>query len=118
MKKAIYLKSIFLLCLLWAGIGSVCAQERNQFAWHKVTNLSDVKTGDQVLFVDESNNYALANNGTNSFTGVSVTISDYKIADDVDDNIKWTLTKNSDGSFTFKKGDKTLYGESHLTGLQ
>ena len=112
MKKAIYLKSIFLLCLLWAGIGSVCAQERNQFAWHKVTNLSDVKTGDQVLFVDESNNYALANNGTYNFTGVSVTISDYKIADDVDDNIKWTLTKNDDGSFTFKKGDKTLYGES------
>ncbi len=112
MKKTNYMKSIFLLCLLWAGIGSVCAQERNQFAWHKVTNLSDVKTGDQVLFVDESNNYALANNGTNNFTGVSVTISDYKIADDVDDNIKWTLTKNDDGSFTFKKGDKTLYGES------
>ena len=112
MKKNNYFKSIFLLCLLWVGVGSVCAQEQNQFAWHKVTNLSDVKTGDQVLFVDESNNYALANNGDLSFTGVSVTISDYKIADDVDDNIKWTLTKNGDGSFTFKKGDKTLYGES------
>ncbi|MBR6963285.1 MAG: hypothetical protein IKH86_06570 [Prevotella sp.] len=113
MKKLSYLKSIFLLCLLWAGIGCVCAQEQGQFAWHKVTSLSDVKTGDLVLLVDESNNIALSNNGSNNvFTGASVTISNYKIADDVSDDMKWTLTKNDDGSFTFKKGDKPLYGVS------
>lgn len=113
MKKNNYFRSIFLLCLLWAGIGSVCAQEQGQFAWHKVTSLSDVKTGDLVLLVDESNNIALSNNGSNNvFTGASVTISNYKIADDVSDDMKWTLTKNDDGSFTFKKGDKPLYGVS------
>lgn len=113
MKKLSYLKSFFLLCLLWAGIGCVCAQEQGQFAWHKVTSLSDVKTGDLVLLVDESNNIALSNNGSNNvFTGASVTISNYKIADDVSDDMKWTLTKNDDGSFTFKKGDKPLYGVS------
>ena len=113
MKKNKYFRSIFLLCLLWAGIGCVCAQEQGQFAWHKVTSLSDVKTGDLVLLVDESNNIALSNNGSNNvFTGASVTISNYKIADDVSDDMKWTLTKNDDGSFTFKKGDKPLYGVS------
>ena len=102
-------KPFLLLCLLSAGIGSVCAQEQG-FAWHKVTNLADVNTGDLVLLVDESKNIALPNDDT-FFTGESVTISNYQIADDVSDNIKWKLEKNGD-TFKFKTNDgKTLYGD-------
>ena len=111
MRKNSTFKSLLLLCLLWVGMGSVSAQEQGQYAWHKVTNLSDVKSDDLVLLVDESKNIALPNDDA-SFTGVSVTISNYKIADDVSDNIQWTLTKNNDGSFTFKRSDgKPLYGD-------
>ena len=113
MRKNNIFKPLLLLCLLWVGIGSIQAQEQGQYAWHKVTNLSDVKTGDLVLLVDESNNYALPNNNnTNNFTGETVSISNFKINDDVPDKIKWTLTRNEDGSFTFRNGDRPLYGES------
>lgn len=106
MKKAIYLKSIFLLiCTLFAGV--VNAQlgpdpEKYDHEWVKITDLDDVESGETVLLVDVSKNIALPNNNTN-FIGASVTINkDGTIADGVSDNIKWVLTKNEDGTFSFK----------------
>lgn len=106
MKITIYLKSIFLLiCTLFAGV--VNAQlgpdpEKYDHEWVKITDLDDVESGETVLLVDVSKNIALPNNNTN-FIGASVTINkDGTIADGVSDNIKWVLTKNEDGTFSFK----------------
>ena len=106
MKKAIIMKSILLLCTLLAGVVSAHADDYD-YEWVKVTNLADLQTNDVVLLVDEGMKIALPNND-NSFKGVSVTISDGKIADEGSANIQWTLTKNNDDTYTFTAGGKTL----------
>jgi hypothetical protein len=111
MKKTNYMKSIFLLCLLLAGAVSAHAEDV-VYQWQKVASLDDVATGDEVVIVDESKKLALPNTD-NTFTGVDVTINAKKLTGDIPTSIQWTLTKNDDGSFTFKTSDgKTLYGES------
>ncbi len=115
MKKANLMKSIFLLiCTLLAG--SVSAQiidpEKYDHEWAKVTDLSKVKTDDVVLLVDVSNKRALSN--YNDFRGINVTINDDgTIADkDPQDEIKWKVTKNDDGTFSFEQLNYSgpLYG--------
>ena len=115
MKKTIYLKPILLLFTLLLGVVSAHAEDYD-YEWVKVTDHSQVESGTVVLLVDESKNIALPSND-DSFKGVPVTISDGKIADDNIDNIKWTLTKNSDGSYTFQTGDLLLAYTSGLNYL-
>ena len=119
MKKAIYLKSIFLLiCTLLAGVVNaqlVPDPEKSDHEWAKITDLSKVESGDVVLLVDvDNNNRALSYN--NNFLGIDVTINDDgTIADDVpQDYIKWKVTKNDDGTFSFEQLNYTgpLYGYS------
>ena len=50
MKKAIYIKSIFLLCLLLAGAVSAHA-EGYDYDCVKITSLDDVEGGETVLLV-------------------------------------------------------------------
>lgn len=113
MKKAIYLKSIFLLiCTLFAGVVNAQTEDYD-YEWVKITNLSQVESGDVVLLVDvDNNNRALSYN--NNFLGIDVTINDDgTIADDVpQDYIKWKVTKNDDGTFSFEQLNYTgpLYG--------
>lgn len=119
MKKAIYLKTIFLLiCTLLAGVVNaqlVPDPEKYDHEWAKITDLSKVESGDVVLLVDvdnNNNNRALSYN--NNFLGIDVTINDDgTIADDVpQDYIKWKVTKNDDGTFSFEQLNYTgpLYG--------
>lgn len=91
MKKANYLKMIFLLWGLIAGIGSVSAAEDYDYEWVK-TNFSDLATGDIVVLVDNSYSIALPNEDTD-FRGVSVTVSGTKLSGTVADDIQWKLTK-------------------------
>lgn len=111
MKKAIYLKSIFLLCLLLAGAVSAHADDYD-YEWAKVTDLSDVNTNDVVLLVDVNKKISLSSE--NDFMGIGVTINgDGSIDDDVpQDYIKWKVTKNDDGTFSFEQLNYTgpLYG--------
>ena len=69
-----------------------------------------------MLLVDESKNIALPSND-DSFKGVPVTINDGKIADGNFANIQWELTKNSDGSCSFKTGDQSLSYTNSLNSL-
>ena len=114
MKKANYLKTIFLLWGLIAGIGSVSADDF-AYEWVKVTDLSKVETGDLVVLA--YGNLALRNDELNGVFAVPVTISDGIILDeDVAENIQWTLTKqeNDEGtyySFAIKTG--RLLGIDH-----
>lgn len=101
-------KQLLLLCLLFVGTANVNAVA---YQWSKVTNLSDVQTGDIVVIVDESLGIALPNTG-GDFQGVAVTVSDNLTTSTVSDEIKWTLTKNGD-SFKFERSDgKLLYGDA------
>ena len=59
MKKTIYLKSIFLLCLLLAGTVSAQA-DGYDYDCVKVTDLSQLEGDETVLLVDESKNLALS----------------------------------------------------------
>ena len=103
MKKANFMKTLFLLWGLIVGIGNAHAQV---YEWIQA-DFSALNSGEEVLLVDQGKNIALPNSDS-SFKGVSVTIADGKIDGNVD-NIKWTLTKNDDdGSITLKAGDKTL----------
>ena len=118
MKKAIYLKSIFLLiCTLLAGVVNaqlVPDPEKYDHEWAKITDLSKVESGDVVLLVDVDNNNNRALSYNNNFLGIDVTINDDgTIADDVpQDYIKWKVTKNDDGTFSFEQLNYTgpLYG--------
>ena len=112
MKTINIFKQLILLCLLFVGTANVNAVA---YQWSKVTNLSDVQTGDIVVIVDESLGIALPNTG-GDFQGVTVTISDDLITSTVSDDIQWNLTKNGD-SFKFQRSDGTfLYGDATAGG--
>ena len=109
MKKTINLKSILLLCLLFIGLGGVQAEDI-VYQWSKVTSLSEVQTGDNVVIVDESKKLALPNTG-GDFTGVRVTISGDRIIGTPSTDIQWILSKNG-STFNFETADgNQLYGE-------
>ena len=115
MKKAIYLKSIFLLCLLLAGAVSAHA-DGYDYEWAKVTDLSDVNTNDVVLLVDVNKKIALSSE--NDFMGIGVTINDDGSIDDnvPQETIKWKVTKSQNEvgqtvfSFTRTQYTGLLYG--------
>ncbi len=122
MKKAIYLKSIFLLCLLLAGAVSAHAQDYD-YEWVKVTNLSDVQTGDNVVLVDETNKKALSHESDKFDTdnGYDVTISDGKITSTMPAYLQWTLTKGTNNTYSFGTSDggsEFLCGDTQSTALQ
>ena len=122
MKKTIYLKSVLLLCLLLVGAVSTQAQDYD-YEWVKVTNLSDVQTGDNVVLVDETNKKALSHESDKFDTdnGYDVTISDGKITSTVPAYLQWTLTKGTNNTYSFGTSDggsEFLCGDTQSTALQ
>ena len=116
MNKANFLKTVLLLWGLIVGIGNVSAAEDYDYEWVKVTDLSQVESGEIVLLVDVDKSIALPYNSNN--VGASVTISeDGTIADNVSDKLKWKMTKGESDQFTFtSSGDEyqaPLYGYSN-----
>lgn len=122
MKKTIYLKSVLLLCLLLVGAVSTHAEDYD-YEWVKVTNLSDVQTGDNVVLVDETNKKALSHESDKFDTdnGYDVTISDGKITSTVPAYLQWTLTKGTNNTYSFGTSDggsEFLCGDTQSTALQ
>lgn len=111
MKKTIYLKSIFLLCLLLAGVVNAHAEDYN-YEWEKVTDLSTVTENDVVLLVDESNGFALSKFGQYDLRRVELAVSDGKVSvpGDVTASMKWIVENPNNNSFSFKNGDEYLWG--------
>lgn len=109
MKKTIYLKSIFLLCLLLAGAVSAHA-DGYDYDCEKVTDLSDVSDGETMLLVDQSKGLALSNSGTYGLRGVEIAIGEDNVIENVPANIMWTIEKTSDNSFMFKNNGDYIWG--------
>ena len=110
MKKAIYLKSIFLLCLLLAGAVSAHA-DGYDYDCVKVTSLDDVAGGETVLLVDQSKNLALSpREDIYGLKGVNVTIGDDNVIRNMPANIIWTIENQGNNSFYLKNNNEYLWG--------
>ena len=112
MKRILYLKSIFLLCLLFAGAVSAHA-DGFDYDCVKITNLDDVEGGETVLLVDQSKNLALSPiNGPYGIglKGVDVAIGEDNVVRNVSADMIWTIGNKSGNSFTFNNNDKPLWG--------
>lgn len=112
MKRIIYLKSIFLLCLLLAGAVSAHA-DGFDYDCVKITNLNDVEGGETMLLVDQSKNLALSPlNGPYGIglKGVDVAIGEDNVIRNVSADMIWTIGSKSGNSFTFSNNDKSLWG--------
>ena len=110
MKKNIYLKSIFLLCLLIAGAVSAHA-DGYDYDCVKVTDLSDVSDGETVLLVDESKNLALSpREDIYGLKGVEIAIGEDNVIRNMPANIIWTIENRGNDSFSFKNNGDYLWG--------
>ena len=110
MKRILYLKSIFLLCLLLAGAVSAHA-DGFDYDCVKITNLNDVEGGETVLLVDQSKNLALSPSGaTYGLKGVEIAIGEDDVIRNMPANIIWTLEKYGDNSFYFNNDGNYLWG--------
>ena len=112
MKKTIYLKSIFLLCLLLARTVSAQA-DGFDYDCVKVTDLSQLEGGETVLLVDESKNLALSPlNGPYGIgiKGVNVAIGEDNVIRNLSADLIWTIESKSGNSFTFSNNGKSLWG--------
>ena len=108
MKKANFIKTVFLLWGLIAGGGIAQAEA---YECVKVNNLSEIEDNDQVLLVDKSRGLALSNSGTYELRGVEITIgNDNTSVIRVTANMKWTIEGKNGNSFTFKNNDDYLWG--------
>ena len=122
MKKTLLKKTLLLLFTLLAGVGSAHAEDFD-YEWVKITDLSDVQTGDNVVLVDETNKKALSHESDKFDTdnGYDVTISDGKITSTVPAYLQWTLTKGTNNTYSFGTSDggsEFLCGDTQSTALQ
>jgi len=110
MKKAIYIKSIFLLCLLLAGAVSAHA-EGYDYDCVKVTDLSQVTDDETVLLVDESKNLALSpREDIYGLKGVEIAIGEDNVIRNMPANIIWTIENRGNNSFSLNNNGDYLWG--------
>ena len=66
--------------------------------------------GDKVVIFNAGNNYAVSSTILSSYylTPVSATVTNNVLSATSMDGIVWDVTKNDNGTYTFKQGDKTL----------
>ncbi len=113
MKKAIYLKSIFLLCLLLAGAVSAHADgyDYDCVKVTDVTDLSQVAGGETVLLVDESKNLALSpREDIYGLKGVEIAIGEDNVIRNMPANIIWTIENRGNNSFSLNNNGDYLWG--------
>lgn len=97
--------------------------ESGDYSWVK-TNLADLTADDVFVIVgNNGDNYAMSNDkGTSAApAAVAVTIVNDALTGTVDNNIRWTLSKDADGNYTFyPNGDteKWLYCTNSNNGLK
>ena len=101
---------------VWAERAGMKASETLTFSV-KVYRLVDkyvktntIATDDQVVIYNAGNSNAVAGQMKGSWylTPVSATAAEDVLTADSFETLVWTVTKNADGTYTFKQGDKTL----------
>jgi hypothetical protein len=110
------LHEVLMLVLLLGGSINLNAENK----WVK-TNLSDLKSNDQVVIVDLTSKTAMSNDkGTSKApTAVAVTLNsdNSELTSTVDDNLKWTVTV-SDATYKFGVGKNYLYCINDNNGVR
>lgn len=109
MKKANFIKTVFLLWGLIAGGGIAQAEA---YDCVKVTNLSQLEDDETVLLVDKSRGLALSKLGTYDLGGVEIAVGDdnTSVIGNVTANMMWTIERQGDNSFRLKNNDEYLWG--------
>ena len=76
----------------------------------KYVKTATLATGDQVVIYNAGNNSAVkaALKSNYYLTPVAATVADDALTADSMDKLVWTVTKNEDGTYTFKQGENTL----------
>lgn len=69
-----------------------------------------IATDDKVVIYNAGNGYAVAGEVKSSYylTPAAATVNENALTADSFENLVWTVTKNEDGTYTFKQGAKTL----------
>ena len=81
------------------------------FEWvNKYVKADTIATGDQVVIYNAGNGYAVAGEMLGSYylKPAAATVAENALTADSFENLVWTVTKNEDGTYTFKQGAKTL----------
>lgn len=81
------------------------------FEWvNKYVKADTIATGDQVVIYNAGNGYAVAGEMLGSYylKPAAATVAENALTADSFDKLVWTVTKNEDGTYTFKQGAKTL----------
>ena len=102
-KLAKKLTNVFLATLMLFSCFTVSlkAEETEKYA-ELVTDVSELKTGDQVLIVNKAHSKALSQTYNGYYnTGADVAVTDGRINDPAD-NLIWTIEIDEDGNYIFK----------------
>ena len=76
----------------------------------KYVKAETIATDDKVVIYNAGNGYAVAGEVKSSYylTPAAATVNENALTADSFENLVWTVTKNEDGTYTFKQGAKTL----------
>lgn len=80
------------------------------FEWvNKYVKADTIATGDQVVIYNAGNGYAVAGEMLGSYylKPAAATVAENALTADSFDKLVWTVTKNEDGTYTFKQGENT-----------
>lgn len=80
------------------------------FEWvNKYVKADTIATGDQVVIYNAGNGYAVAGEmlGSNYLKPAAATVAENALTADSFDKLVWTVTKNEDGTYSFKQGTDT-----------
>ena len=76
----------------------------------KYVKAETIATDDKVVIYNAGNGYAVAGEVKSSYylTPAAAAVNENALTADSFENLVWTVTKNEDGTYTFKQGAKTL----------
>lgn len=80
------------------------------FEWvNKYVKADTIATGDQVVIYNAGNGYAVAGEmlGSDYLKPAAATVAENALTADSFDKLVWTVTKNEDGTYSFKQGTDT-----------
>ena len=82
------------------------------FEWvNKYVKADTIATGDQVVIYNAGNGYAVAGEMLGSYylKPAAATVAENALTADSFDKLVWTVTKNEDGTYSFKQGTDTTF---------
>ena len=105
---------MLLLCALVAGSTNVWADVSNGDIFERISSVSDIENGDEIIFVNQAETYACGTTqNTNNRTPVAITVTDHSYTYASSDNVQVFVVKiNNDGKYGFHTGSGYIYSAS------